>query len=242
VYWESCSITDPGLVRPNNEDAVLVRPEARLFAVADGMGGHAAGEIASGLAIEVLDRGAGEMPADPTAVEDWLRKSFAAANAVIRAHGKSVAETHGMGTTLTALAAPISRDGVVVAHIGDSRAYRLHNRALEQLTRDHTWVQERVDAGLLTPSLARDHPFSSVLTRVLGMDTTVAPDLLNVDAQTGDLFLLCSDGLSTMLTDAEIASILASDGSLQDMASALVNTAKSNGGLDNITLVLLRRT
>jgi len=238
VHWESCSISDRGLVRANNEDAVLDRPDASLWAVADGMGGHAAGEIASRLAIDVLERGLTERP-NGTDVSGWLRTTFTSANAVIRAHGKAVAETRGMGTTLTVLAASIGAAGVI-AHVGDSRAYRIRAGTMEQLTRDHTWVQERIDAGLLTSTQAREHPFASVLTRVLGMDITVAPDLFDVSVEPGDVYLLCSDGLTGMVSVDEIQRLLVHSDSLRGIVDNLVGAAKSNGGLDNISLVVLR--
>jgi protein phosphatase len=240
VHWESCSISDRGLVRANNEDAVLDRPDVSLWAVADGMGGHAAGEIASRLAIGVLERDLAQRPDRPRGVADWLRNAFTSANAVIRAHGKAVAETRGMGTTLTVLAASAAAQAAVIAHVGDSRAYRARGGEIEQLTRDHTWVQERVDAGLLTRSQARDHPFASVLTRVLGMAAAVAPDILDVRIEPGDVYLLCSDGLTGMVPVEHIVTVLAGNGSLRQVVDDLVDTAKSNGGLDNISLVVLR--
>jgi protein phosphatase len=202
------------------------------------MGGHAAGEIASRLAIDVLEQGLAERP-DVADVSDWLRGAFTSANAVIRAHGKAVAETRGMGTTLTVLAASNGGNGVI-AHVGDSRAYRIRNGEMEQLTRDHTWVQERIDAGLLTSMQAREHPFASVLTRVLGMDTAVSPDLFPISVEPGDLFLLCSDGLTGMVPVEDILEVLRSHSSLSTAVDDLVEAAKSNGGLDNISLVVLR--
>ncbi|MCI0434014.1 MAG: Stp1/IreP family PP2C-type Ser/Thr phosphatase [Gemmatimonadetes bacterium] len=235
---DSYALSDRGLTRPNNEDAILERPDLRLWAVADGMGGHAAGEIASGLAIETLDRSAEDMPSASAEIPAWLRRSFAAANDAIRAYADAVAETRGMGTTLTALA--VTDHAAVIAHVGDSRAYRLRNGDFLQVTGDHTWVRERVDAGLLTPERARDHPYSSVLTRVLGMDASVPPDVVDVDLDRGDVLLLCSDGLTGMVNDVELRSILDRNASLDVIAQELVATAKSRGGLDNISLVVLR--
>jgi len=234
----SYALSDRGLARPNNEDAILERPDLRFWAVADGMGGHAAGEIASGLAVHALERNTASMPRYAGAIRDWLKEAFSAANEAIRSHAESVAETRGMGTTLTALA--VTERGGVIAHVGDSRAYRLRNGDFVQMTGDHTWVQERVDAGLLSPERARDHPYSSVLTRVLGMDATVPPDLLEVDLAAGDVILLCSDGLTGMVDDAELRSILGRDAPLDAIARDLVAAAKSNGGLDNISLIVLR--
>lgn len=238
MHWESCSISDRGLVRANNEDAILDRPDASLWAVADGMGGHAAGEIASRLAIDVLEQGLPDRPGGRNVV-DWLRSAFSSANSVIRAHGKAVAETRGMGTTLTVLAATNGANGVI-AHVGDSRVYRIRGNQMEQLTRDHTWVQERIDAGLLTSTQAREHPFASVLTRVLGMDTSVAPDLLDVAFENGDIYLLCSDGLTGMVPVDDIMRVLRQNDSLDSAVENLLSAAKANGGLDNISLVVLR--
>ncbi len=238
VIIHSHSVSDRGLTRPNNEDAVLDRPEAGVWAVADGMGGHAAGEIASHLAVDALERSLADRPDHADAIADWLRGAFAAANDAIRTHARDVVETRGMGTTLTAL---VAADGhVVIAHVGDSRAYRLRNGDLAQITGDHTWVQERVEAGLLTPERAREHPYSSVLTRVLGMDAAVPADVLDVDLAEGDVVLLCTDGLTGMVDDAQLESILRLDAPLDVMASELVGAAKAQGGLDNISLIVLR--
>ncbi|MGH7503509.1 MAG: Stp1/IreP family PP2C-type Ser/Thr phosphatase [Longimicrobiales bacterium] len=236
---ESSSASDRGLVRANNEDAVLDRPDASLWAVADGMGGHAAGEIASRLAIEALERDLNENPPRSGGLVDWLRRSFTSANSAIRAHGKAIAETRGMGTTLTVFAASNAARGII-AHVGDSRAYLLRSGEIEQLTRDHTWVQERIDAGLLTATQAREHPFASVLTRVLGMDSAVTPDVIEVQIEPDDRILLCSDGLTGMVPIEDIIGVINTDAPLDSVVGALVDAAKSKGGLDNISIVILR--
>jgi len=239
MRWESVSASDRGLIRANNEDAVLEQPDAGVFAVADGMGGHAAGEIASSIAIESLRRSAGR---DGVAgnVAAHLEDAIGEANAEIHRRGQAESDKRGMGTTLTVLRLAAERTGEnVIVHIGDSRAYRLRNGRISQLTRDHTWVQDRIDAGMLTPEEAREHPYSSILTRVLGTDERVAADLVTIDAEPGDLFLLCSDGLSGMVADSDIERILMEDNSLQDKATGLVDAAKANGGFDNVTLVLV---
>jgi protein phosphatase len=238
---ESTSATDRGLIRPNNEDALLESAEIGLFAVADGMGGHAAGEVASRLAVEALRTEAAngqgsDNPADP------LVRAFSTANIAIRRKGRSEPDKRGMGTTLTVLRfAPGTPDRAIIAHIGDSRAYRLRAGRMAQLTRDHTWVQERVDAGVLTAEQARSHPYSSILTRVLGTDDVVAPDIVAVATEPGDVFLLCSDGLTGMISDSELEQIMREESSLGGMAEQLLGTALERGGFDNVTLVLVRR-
>ena len=238
MRWESISITDRGLQRPNNEDALFENAESGVFAVADGMGGHAAGEIASRMAVETLARAAADT--EPALDPSPLVRSFTQANRDIRRRGRTEPETRGMGTTLTALAGSAKTGRGVIVHIGDSRVYRLRNEQLEQLTRDHTWVQDRVDAGVLSPEQARIHPYSSILTRVLGTEDRVAPDVIPLEIEKNDLFLLCSDGLTGMVSDATIQDILSRNEPLPRMAELLVEAAKAEGGIDNVTLVVAR--
>jgi serine/threonine protein phosphatase PrpC len=240
MRWESISVTDRGLIRPNNEDASLESVEHGVFAVADGMGGHAAGEVASRIAVEAL-REEAQAAASAGNPADVLTRAFDAANSEIRRRGHQEPDKRGMGTTLTVLhLVRDSADRGVIGHVGDSRAYRLRSGRMEQLTRDHTWVQERVDAGVLTPEQARTHPYSSILTRVLGTDDAVDADIVSVDSAPGDLFLLCSDGLSGMVPDADLENILAEHDDLSEIAHNLMAAACDNGGFDNITLVLVR--
>jgi protein phosphatase len=239
MRWESVSVSDRGLIRPNNEDAALESAEHGLFAVADGMGGHAAGEVASRMAVEALRSAGNGAPAENPA--ELLVRAFTAANLEIRRRGRSEPDKRGMGTTLTVLRfIPDTADRGIIAHVGDSRAYRLRGRRMEQLTRDHTWVQERVDAGVLTPDQARSHPYSSILTRVLGTDDVVDPDIVAVDTQPGDIFLLCSDGLSGMIPDADLERILNVERPLERTAKELLGSAIEKGGFDNVTVVLVR--
>jgi protein phosphatase len=235
------SRTDPGRVRPGNEDAFLADGEAGLFAVADGMGGHAAGEVASRLAIEALPGLHEAGPARPDTPADgrkWLASLVARANRAVYEAARSNPDQRGMGTTLTVLY--IRPPVACFAHVGDSRLYRFRDGRLQQLTRDHTWVQEQVDAGLLSPSQAQVHPHRSMLTRAIGIAEDVAVDSGDVDVEPGDVFLLASDGLSSMLSDEEIAGVLARDGALDAMADALIEAANARGGYDNITVVLVR--
>jgi protein phosphatase len=240
MRWESVSVSDRGLIRANNEDAALESAESGLFAVADGMGGHAAGEVASHIAVEALRSEAGNGASSDNPAE-LLVRAFTTANLEIRRRGRSEPDKHGMGTTLTVLRfVPGTADRGIIAHVGDSRAYRLRSGRIEQLTRDHTWVQERVDAGVLTPDQARSHPYSSILTRVLGTDDVIDPDIVAVDAEPGDLFLLCSDGLSGIVADSDLERILNERSGLDRMADELLGTAIRKGGFDNVTVVLVR--
>jgi PPM family protein phosphatase len=238
LRWESITASDRGKVRPNNEDAFLECSAEGLFAVADGMGGHAAGEVASGIAIESLreqicEAGSPGEPSEP------LIRSYVLANREIRRRGRAEPDKRGMGTTMTAVL--VQPDGThgVIAHVGDSRAYRYRASRLEQLTTDHTWVQERIDAGVLSVANARNHPYSSILTRVLGTDEAVVPDLIDIDIMPSDLLLICSDGLSGLVEDEAMASILAGEGELTGKADALIAAAWEGGAHDNITLVLV---
>jgi serine/threonine protein phosphatase PrpC len=268
VVWLSAARSHRGMRRRRNEDAVLDAAQRGILAVADGMGGHAAGNVASRIAIDTLlaafpVAGANPPPATvpnpvllptpalmpvpappPTASAPELAARLAAAfhavNEAILQHAALQPDCAGMGTTMTALAPLGGEPRCVLAHVGDSRAYRLRAGALVQLTRDHTWVQRQVDEGTLTPAQARGHPMSSVLSRVLGTLDVGAPDTMIVDVAPGDLYLLCSDGLTNMLHDAAMAAILAGAASLDDAAEQLVAAANTRGGHDNITVLLVR--
>ncbi|HEX6307226.1 MAG TPA: PP2C family serine/threonine-protein phosphatase [Longimicrobiales bacterium] len=245
MSWTAVGLTDPGRHRARNEDAYLVRPAARICAVADGMGGHAAGNVASRIAIEVL-ASAFQRPPPPriraAALTRRLLHAFDAANRAILAHAAVHRECGGMGTTLTALAPLAATPQCVIAHIGDSRAYRLRAGTLTQITRDHTWVQQQVDAGMLTPFQARHHPLASVLSRVLGTAAVGPADTIVVDVQPGDEFMLCSDGLTTMIDDADLRTIVARPLPLEQRARELIDAANLRGGLDNITVLLIAAT
>ncbi|MGH7466520.1 MAG: Stp1/IreP family PP2C-type Ser/Thr phosphatase [Longimicrobiales bacterium] len=230
--------TDVGRWRPANEDAHLLRPEASLFAVADGMGGHAAGEVASHLAIDTI----AELPATvpPDELSEFLKTQVERANDAILADTRAKPEHGGMGTTLTALAFTARATRAVFAHIGDSRLYRCRGGRLEQLTRDHTWVQEQIDQGALTPDQARMHPLSSMLSRALGTNESAQVDAGTHDVQPGDVFLICSDGLSNMVPDARIEEIMCSETNPTALSHALVQEANARGGMDNITALVVR--
>jgi serine/threonine protein phosphatase PrpC len=239
---ESAGLSDGGQLRARNEDALLLRPDRRLFAVADGMGGHLGGHVASRLAVQTLDtRTAGiTLDGDVRALADTLVAAARHANRTILEHGRQDPETEGMGTTLTVLAFPTAPGSCAIAHVGDSRAYRFRTGRLEQLTRDHTWIQAQVEAGRIAPEDARGHPYANVLSRVLGMSDVGDADRLVLPVATGDLFLLCSDGLTGMLDDDDIAAILTRGGPAGALVGDLVDEANRRGGLDNITAIIVR--
>ena len=225
--------TDTGRQRRVNEDAFHAR--APLFAVADGMGGAQAGEVASGTAVEAIAAG---IPAEGGTVEERLAVAVREANGRIHELSVSDDERAGMGTTLTA--AWVGEKEVTLVHVGDSRCYRWREGRLERLTDDHSLVEEMVRQGRLTPEEAAIHPQRSIITRALGPEATVEPDTLTVPARGDDLFLLCSDGLTSMIGEDEIAEVLGSTGSLEVAGRALVDRANEAGGRDNITVVLFR--
>jgi protein phosphatase len=244
MEWEHHARSELGLRRQRNEDALLVDPDCRLFAVADGMGGHAAGDVASALAVATLAAAFPGAPPPGTAATELGRRLqgvFAAAHLALTAQARANPAQAGMGTTLTALAVLEDQPGCVLAHIGDSRAYRLRAGALELLTTDHTWVQEQVQAGMLSPLQAESHPYRSVLTRVLGggVDPGEA-DVVLAEAEPGDLFLLCSDGLSGVIGNHDLAVLLAQPRPLPELAEQLVQATLLRGAPDNLTMVLLR--
>ena len=223
------SRTDVGSVREQNEDSLVVRPP--LFVVADGMGGHAAGEVASEIAVKTI----GEL-APSTADAEALGRAVEQANrdiinAAIAGEGRE-----GMGTTVTA--AVLERNKLVIAQVGDSRAYLLHNGELTQLTRDHSLMANMIEAGQITPEQARFHPNRSVITRALGNDPDTVADLYEINVEDGDRLLLCSDGLYTMIDDDEIAAVMRRMSDPQRCASTLVNGAIAAGGHDNVTVIV----
>jgi serine/threonine protein phosphatase PrpC len=224
--------TDPGRQRRGNEDAFFVGPP--FFAVADGMGGHQAGEVASGIAVEIFERA---MPADGPP-EERLAAAARTANERIHELSRSDRGRAGMGTTITA--AHVGGDEVAIAHVGDSRAYRARDGVLEPLTRDHSLVQALIDQGRLSEEEAARHPQRSVITRALGPEPSVEVETRTYRARPGDVFLLCSDGLTAMVDDETIARIVAAAPSLSEAAQGLVDAANMAGGRDNITVVLFR--
>ncbi|MFN8174828.1 MAG: Stp1/IreP family PP2C-type Ser/Thr phosphatase [Solirubrobacteraceae bacterium] len=231
---EHFELSDTGRQRRANEDAFLAR--SPMFVVADGMGGAQAGEVASRIAVEVFAPGLPQAEGADAAAR--LRERVQEANGRIHAVSRSDREHAGMGTTITA--ALLDGDEVAIAHVGDSRAYALRDGNLTQLTRDHSLVDELVRTGRLTEEEAADHPQRSIITRALGPEAAVEVDTFGYRGRAGDVLLLCSDGLTTMVGPDEVAEILRGAPTLRDAGERLVAAANAAGGRDNITVVLFR--
>lgn len=223
------SRTDIGCLRDHNEDSLVVTPP--LFAIADGMGGHAAGEVASEIAVRVLSELAPEHPDG-----EALGRAIEEANRAVIQAAREGRGRQGMGTTMTA--AMLEGERLVIAQVGDSRAYLLHQGKLQQLTRDHSLMADMIEAGQLTPEEARTHPQRSVITRALGSDAHLHPDIYEINVETGDRLLICSDGLSGMIFDDQIENTLRRVQDPQRCASQLVNEAIAAGGHDNVTVIV----
>jgi protein phosphatase len=243
--------SDKGLRRTSNEDSHCERPEIGLFVVADGMGGHVAGEVASREAVDAIQAFIADtahadknrtwpFPFEPelSLEANRLKAAFRLANRKIAAAIADSSELRGMATTASALLA--GKTSACVGHVGDSRVYVLRGGKLEQITHDHSWVEEQVRAGTMSPSAARQHPWRNVVTRALSGGEDPEVDVTEIDPQPGDRFLLCSDGLFSVIGDAEIAGILGDkERSLQDIAVALISAANAGGGPDNITALVI---
>ncbi len=244
--------SDPGLKRTSNEDSYSTRPDVGLFVVADGMGGHVAGEVASRVAVEAIEAfiqetaGADKnrtwpFPFDPTVSleANRLRAAFRLANRKIALAIADSQDLRGMATTASAVL--LGPHGASVAHVGDSRVDVLRRGALQQITHDHSWVEEQVRAGTLSPSAARQHPWRNVVTRALSGGDDPEVDVTEVAPRPGERYLLCSDGLFTVVPDDRITELLAdSKASLDDIAEELVAAANAAGGPDNITALILQ--
>lgn len=233
-----CGKTDIGLRRSNNEDAFVTSPEMGFCLAADGLGGAAAGELASKIfadtALEVFtdtsDRSENE-------IVYRVKKTFYFSNERMLEHVAQNPNHKGMGCTAELLA--FSGDGFIIGHVGDSRTYRFRNGQLEQLTQDHTLVQEQVEQGLIPPANIRDHPLGNIVLRAVGQDSELALDLLRGKVLPGDLFLLNSDGLTDMIQDDQIREILTAEVDIHRKVDELIESAKAAGGKDNITVVLV---
>jgi serine/threonine protein phosphatase PrpC len=245
----AAGLTDIGRKRKHNEDSyVIVLPEG-LVAVADGMGGHAAGEVAARIAVDTIEEFINDTSQKMENTwpfqynHQWRFNSNRLAVAVEKANERVMAAVarqpslKGMGTTL--VAAIFNGATMSLAHVGDSRAYRLREGGFKRLTEDHSWVHEQIATGILTEEEAKSHPLKNVVTRALGGGPTVMPDVQELDLETGDRYLFCSDGLTTMLSDEETAELLQGDGELEGVCQRLVERANEKGGLDNITVVLV---
>ena len=214
-------------------------PDRGVFIVADGMGGHAAGEVASEMAVRIIARELGDISSGTDQeASDRIRTSIIEANAAIFQRTLSEQDKRGMGTTATAMV--ILGGNYLIGQVGDSRAYVLREGALLQLTKDHSYVQEQVDAGYLSPEEARTHPYSNVITRCVGANVDVTPDVYSGALQTGDVYLLASDGLTGMIEDDDLGEIIMRIAAPQQLADDLVDEANRRGGLDNVTVIVIR--
>jgi protein phosphatase len=238
----SAGKTDVGKVRQNNEDSLLISNEPvgvlpNLFVVADGMGGHKAGEVASSLAIKYCCEYLTNNAEGRGEILDTLIDAVRFANAMVHELGLKDESYSNMGTTFTSCC--ISGGKAYIAHVGDSRLYKINANETERVTTDHSYVEEMLRAGRITPEEAENHPDRNIITRALGTDGDVKADGTVIDVKQGDMLLICSDGLNTMLKDAEIADILNSDLLLQQKADRLVEAANEKGGRDNISVILI---
>jgi serine/threonine protein phosphatase PrpC len=245
---QACGLSDVGLTRAHNEDYFEVDPRHRLFVVADGMGGHSHGEVAAQIAVQAIhdfiEKTDDRDTTWPSVTDSRLKRHSNLLKMAVRlAHDRVMGAIRedgslsGMGTTVVGLL--LEGTTAAVAHVGDSRVYRLRDGRLDQLTQDHTWVHEQVMAGFLSKEQARSHPLKNVVTRALGGESDVVVDVREVEVQPGDLYLLCSDGLTSMLGDADIRERLASGRDLHEICRTLINDSNARGGIDNVTVVLL---
>ena len=239
MHFTCAARTDVGIVRSGNEDNYLMLADRGIFIVADGMGGHAAGEVASEMAVRITSHVLGSLRGlSDEEASARLSTAIRSANEAIFERTMSEHDKRGMGTTATVLALLPRR--YLIGQVGDSRAYLLRNGRFQQLTKDHSYVQEQVDAGLLTPDQARVHPYSNVITRCVGASGDVVPDIYFGALEQGDIVLLASDGLTGMLEDAQLTRILTSEGGPQHWVDRMIAEANRRGGLDNITAIVIR--
>ncbi|MDX2185006.1 MAG: Stp1/IreP family PP2C-type Ser/Thr phosphatase [Gemmatimonadaceae bacterium] len=233
--------TDVGMIRAGNEDAFFADANGHrgLFIVADGMGGHAAGEVASEMAVQIVTReldAVNDLAASD--VDRHIARAVRNANRAIYERTLAEVDKQGMGTTVSMLMLGGSR--YVIGQVGDSRVYLLRNGQLHQLTKDHSYVQEQVDAGFLTPEQARYHPYSNVITRCVGAAENVEPDVFTGSVLAGDLFLVASDGLTGMVDDKRLLQVLMQRQPPQRLVDLLIREANGRGGLDNITAIVVQ--
>ncbi len=247
---EIVALTDSGMVRAHNEDSVAAEVACGLVVLADGMGGYNAGEVASGIAVSVMVaeiasqlKKASPIDRDGATGEELavalLSRSIQKANASIYQAAQSEAQYAGMGTTI--VSALFYDNRVVVGHVGDSRLYRLRDEKLDVVTRDHSLLQEQIDCGMISAANARLSLNKNLVTRAVGIDAELVPEIHLHDVEVGDIYLLCSDGLNDMVEDDDIQSILyAMQGNLLLAAQQLIQTANDNGGKDNVSVILVK--
>jgi len=233
--------TDVGMIRSGNEDSFAVDAPVSatrgIFIVADGMGGHAAGEVASEMAVQIVTREIKDVKSISDSAIKLLGAALRMANRAIHDRTTTEPDKQGMGTTASVLVLSDAR--YLIGQVGDSRIYLLRDGGLKQLTKDHSYVQEQVDLGNLTPEQARYHPYSNVITRCVGASPEVEPDLYTGEARTGDIFLVASDGLTGMVDDRRLAQLLMSRTEPERKVAALIAEANGRGGLDNITAIVV---
>lgn len=251
VRIQAAGLSDRGLKRSHNEDSLSVVPDLGLFIVADGMGGHNAGEVASRQAIESIVEFLRDAPAE---TESWpipgnpelslnenkIVSAVKMANRDLCRLAMEHPEYHGMGTTLVGMLLDPASSMVSVSHVGDSRCYRLRGGKLDKLTLDHSWVEEQLQRGIISEEEARNHRWKNVITRALGNKLDVEVEVQTQELQHGDLFLLCSDGLSGMVNSDKMEEIMTGLPDLEDCAQQLIKAANDQGGHDNISLILVR--
>lgn len=237
---EVAGASDVGLVRQNNEDAWGVSKKTAFYALADGMGGHLAGEIASHEAVSTVVELADKsfVPGEKVDIETTLRHAIEQANSRVHSMGQMRSEYRGMGTTLCCL--HIGEGEAHFGHVGDSRIYRLRQGKLERLTKDHSLVAKLIDQGQLTEEEAGKSELKHVVTRAIGLERNIKPSFGSSQLLAGDIFLLCSDGLTDGVKESEIANILQAPATLETMTQGLIAAAKKKGGRDNITVILVR--
>lgn len=243
--FEIACATDVGRVRAHNEDSIAADPELGLATLADGMGGYNAGEVASGIAVAMVPAEIRKLSAaqqltglSDEAVREMVAAQASKVNGAIYAAAQKQQQYSGMGTTL--VVAYWHGDRVTVGHLGDSRCYRLRGSELQALTRDHSWIQEQIDAGLMSREQARASKKKNLVTRACGIDPNVVPEVHTHDVQSGDIFVLCSDGLYDMVSDEDIHLTVSSlKSNLSLAAEQLVQQANDNGGRDNISVILV---
>ena len=229
--------THTGITRSNNEDAYGIFPDVNLYIVADGLGGHAGGEVASRLAVDII----GSEIAGASAtfeIREIMQRAIQSANSIIQKKAEEDSSLHGMGTTVVVVS--LNENKAVVAHVGDSRAYLIRKDIITQITKDHTVVEEYIRIGIMTPKDALYHPSRRILSRAVGTEGVANADFESIRIQAGDVLLLCTDGLTNMLSDKEIlqaVSELRPDS--ERITSRLIELANNNGGIDNITVITL---
>ena len=248
LQLEFAALTDTGKVRSHNEDSIALSPAFGVAVLADGMGGYNAGEVASNIATTVVQQSLESRliacesvtgDAYTQAVSQVLQEAVNLANTAIREAALDEPQFSGMGTTL--VIAVLENDELTIAHVGDSRGYRFRHDVLTQITRDHSLLQEQLDAGLISPEQAAFAQHKNLITRAVGVDFAVQAEVRSFDVAAGDTYILCSDGLTDMLSDSEIASILTeSVSTLAEISERLVGAANDHGGRDNISVILIR--